>query len=439
MKKYSKKILIFLLLLTIGLVYTYFIRALTDDELFNYGYAINILNNRIPYKDFNMIVPPLFHYILAFFLYFLGKKLIVYHLFINLLITSIVFLTYRKIGYKSILIYVALLFYPYNGYNTFSVFLLFLLLHIKERNQEKYSILEPIIIILLAFTKQTLALLIIPSLIGTQKKKKFLLIYLVGFLLFLSYLLYFNNLFEFIDYCILGMFDFSKKNNTIKNLLFPVELLIIGYLLYQYFKSKNISILYILSFQIIVFPIVDYFHFVVGFCPVIYQIFLSKKKRTFSDFYLFLFILSQLFTIHFVLLSNIDYSSFSHYAKNNFMKNRLVSNATYQYLKIAKNEIKNAKANEKIFILGLSSYVAKLNLNLPINEFDNINNGNLGYQGEKKYLKRIENICKENKCIFMINDSELTRDIQVNKNILRDIQTNYKKTYSSNIISIYKN
>ena len=131
MKKYFKFIiLIGLFFLTTG--YLYYVRPIVDDELFNYGFAKNILDGLIPYKDFNMIIPPLFSYILALVLGLFGQKLIIYHFVLAVLITSITYISYKKIKKFSLLIYFLLLIYPYTGYNMFCLFLLFFLLSQKE-------------------------------------------------------------------------------------------------------------------------------------------------------------------------------------------------------------------------------------------------------------------------------------------------------------------
>ena len=83
------KILLFVSLTIITTIYTYQIRFLVDDEIFNYGFAKNILDGLIPYKDFNMIIPPLFAYITAFFLKIFGEKLIIYHIISQLITISI--------------------------------------------------------------------------------------------------------------------------------------------------------------------------------------------------------------------------------------------------------------------------------------------------------------------------------------------------------------
>ena len=182
MNKYFKFIIL-IILITITVGYTYYVRPVIDDELYNYGYAISILDGLIPYKDFNMIVTPLFHYLLVPIFALFGKKLIIYHIIIAIFITTITYLSYKKIGKSAIIIYLLLLVYPYTGYNMFCLFLFFLLLNL---NKEKSNIiLEAILISMIILSKHTLGLLIIPSLIYSKNRKKTFLVYAISGLLFL--------------------------------------------------------------------------------------------------------------------------------------------------------------------------------------------------------------------------------------------------------------
>ena len=94
-----------------------------------------------------------------------------------------------------------------------------------------------------------------------------------------------------------------------------------------------------------------------------------------------------------------------------------------------------------IYLLTQNSYEIKLNTSYPINKFDLINNGNMGYHGSEKYLKEIDTYCKGNRCIFIMNDSEATisKTIQTNREILSYVGSNYHKIYSYNVFSFYIN
>ena len=75
------------------------------------------------------------------------------------------------------------------------------------------------------------------------------------------------------------------------------------------------------------------------------------------------------------------------------------------------------------------------------NKYDIINNGNLGYNGQEKYLNEIDDYCKKEKCIFVMMDEEIVtkRKTQTNREILKYVQKEYKKVYNSNVFSVYIN
>lgn len=436
MKKYLK-IVIFIALTILTVAYTYYARPIVDDELFNYGFANNILNGLIPYKDFNMIIPPLFHYLLAPIIWIFGKKLIIYHIVISILITTITFLSYKKIGKCCAIIYILLLIYPYTGYNMFCLFLLFLLLNLKENKH--YLIIEAIIISCMFLSKQTLGLLVIPSIIYSKNKKKTILIYIASIFLFLLYLILNNNIYEFFDYCLFGMFDFADKNGTGISFLFIVECLLLIMLTFLGIKTKRRNIWYILIFQIITFPIVDYYHFIISFIPVVYLMLLKFHKN------IAVLIIGTTAVLSFVLSLNYiisfgERTFLEHYNVDNFMKGRLTYRITSDYVFRVKNTIDRYEGYRP-YILGNFSYLIKLNNDMPMTKYDIINNGNMGYHGKDKYIKEIDDYCKKEKCIFIIMDEEIVteKNIQTNREILKYVKSNYHQKYSSNVFSAYAN
>ena len=132
MKKYKKIFLIIgiFLLFIFGVCYLYYFRPLVDDELYNYGFSKSILDGRVPYLDFNMIIPPLFHYLFSIFLFLFGKKLLVYHVILVFIDILIMCLSYKKVGFRAISLYFLILIYPYIGYNTFALLLFMLLIFV---------------------------------------------------------------------------------------------------------------------------------------------------------------------------------------------------------------------------------------------------------------------------------------------------------------------
>ena len=441
MKKKIINIVVFILLLVITVLYTYYFRFLTDDELYNYGFSYSIINGLVPYKDFSMIIPPLFSYILALFLKTFGSHLIIYHIVIAFIIGITTFISYKLIGLKTIILYILMLMYPYIGYNTFSLCLLFILFYIEEKKVKYLPILEPIIISLMFLTKQTLGLLVIPSLIFSKNKKKTLAIYLIFISVFLLYLILNGTFLKFFDYCLFGLFDFASKNSSSFSFLLIFEILIIISLMVLSIITKRKDIFFCLMFQVITLPIVNTVHFTISFIPVAYLILKKYKHINYLTFLGVVATLTFFITYNYIYIyMNGDYLVMDNYPVNNFMKDRVAST----YIDSALNNVKNQLVDYEdytLYTFGNMAYLLKLSYDIPITKYDLINNGNMGYNGANRYIEEIDNYCNKNKCLFIINDNEISDNItsQANKDILIYVQNNYYKIYSSNILNIYIN
>ena len=44
-----------------------------------------------------------------------------------------------------------------------------------------------------------------------------------------------------------------------------------------------------------------------------------------------------------------------------------------------------------------------MNVNHTLNKYDNINDGNMGYHGDDRYIKEIDEICSYEKCSFIVD------------------------------------
>ena len=220
MSKKKYRILFFGILLLFGVIYTYYLTPIVDDELFNYGFSKSILDGLVPYRDFNMIVPCFPHFLLSILLLLFGKKLIVYHIVINLIIVTYTYICYKKIGKGAFIIYLLSYYYPYTLYNVFSLLLLFILFYIIENNNDNKYI--GFIIGLMFLCKQTLGILILPMLWYSKNKIKSFISFLIPIFIFLIIIIYNNSFFEFINYCFLGMLDFSSDNGSGFNILFII-------------------------------------------------------------------------------------------------------------------------------------------------------------------------------------------------------------------------
>ena len=436
MQKKCLKVVGCIVLFVLALVYIYYYRPLVDDELYGYGFGINILNGLIPYRDFNMIITPLFSYIVAFFLWVFGEYLIVYHIIISLIVVGITVISYKKIGWKAIVVYLTLLIYPYTGYNMFSILLLFILLSLDE-SSKKYLVLEVLLISMMILTKQVLGLLVIPNLIYSKNRRKNFLIYLGIGLIFILSLVFNNSLVNFIDYCFLGMFDFSSDNSKGFNFLLVVEIGIIIYLTYEFIKKKDKKVFYILLFQIMCFPIVNYYHFMISFVPVLYYL-LGLNNNYLS------FMISVFMVTFFIVYSagemvrddNYLYHSNSKY--ENFYEGRMVGNYLYSSVDSIDKIIEKYEW-DRYYLLGNFAYIVKLSNGDEINKFDLINNGNMGYDGSSKYISEIDDYCSSNKCLFIIESRSEESTNQTNMDILEYVEANYIQDIGGNVFKVYVN
>ena len=436
MKKYFK-ILLFLLLVVFTTLFLHFITPLVLDGVWNYGFGYNIYLGLVPYKDYSMIIPPLFPCVVSIFIRLFGSKFIIYNLIISIIIVSISYISYMKIGWKAIIIYMLLLLYPHNGYNTFSVLLIFILLKVLEKDKDNYLLLA-FIVSLMFFSKQTLFLLVIPSIMYSKNRKRTICLYLILIFSFLIYLIVNDNLYQFLDYCFFGMFDFASKNNTGINLLLFFEIGLCLFMLYKLIKSKfrDEAIFYILLFQVISFPIVDTSHFVLTVSPFVYYFYLNYNNKL--SRYIF-----SVFFIFFIL-------GFNYFIYNNYAcviyKNR---DSVFNYKAITKDFLlyfdtidKYTKeySDYKLYLFDTRAYVGKLEFNMQINKYDLINDGNMGYHGSYKYLEEIKDYCRSNNCLFIVNAKEGMEDLnQSNKDIIKYVMNNYYNISSSGLENVYVN
>ena len=247
------------------LVISYFMTSLTRDEIWNYGFSYNMANGMIPYKDFNMVVGPFYNFLIAIFL-----SLFKNHIFFFSLINSVLFgffflLIYRKIGTSSfyLLLFLGILPILFN-YNTFVAFLCICILMLEEKDWKYHPWLLGLLLSFIFMTKQNIGIaFLIIALFTNKKKKEILVSFLLPCLVFFGILLYQKNLFNYIDFCYLGLGSFLDNFScSIPFLL--IELLILFLLGRKFLLTKDSKILYLLFFQLMAFPIIDSNHVFMG-------------------------------------------------------------------------------------------------------------------------------------------------------------------------------
>lgn len=283
MKK-SKTIIMFIVLFFIFLFWNIAVVDLYADEVWNYGFAYSIYNGLVPYKDFNMIITPFFPFFLSFFMFVFNSNILVVHIVNSFVLVILSLLLYKLIGNKMWLT-LLFLFFPlpnlFPSYNLFVILLYIFIVYLDNNKSNNYFIGFFIGIAIL--TKQSVGLcLLLPSFYYI-KNYKILLKRIIGMIIpifiFFVYLLINNNLMDFIDLCILGLFDFTKNQSSFTIVYF---LSIVYFVICIYFIKKNykdINNYYALTAFGMTIPLFDLYHFQMSLFCLLSILFINHEFK----------------------------------------------------------------------------------------------------------------------------------------------------------------
>lgn len=419
----------------ITLFFSMFCLTFTNDEIWSYGFAYNIVTGLLPYTDFNMVITPLYQFLGSLFLLILGKSIISL-LIMNSIICTIIFYLLKKTSNNYVYIVYTLFFaIIIPNYNLLCLLFLLILLGLEE-NKKNNDFLIGIVLGLTFLTKQNIGIyLCLPSLLTKDIKKilKRILAFLIPVSIFLIYLFITNSLNDFITYAFGGISSFAKDNIYISFAIFLIILSFI-YLSYKYIKTKKIKYIYLLLFQLIAFPIFGTYHVLIAFIPVLNEFFSNLKFK-----------IPKLFTKLTFCLFVILISVFSIYELKiekkiiNLNSEHFKYRVTYNIYNL--DEIKTyLNSVDNVYIINEFAYLYKLHADIPITKYDLLNNGNLGKNGEEKIINDFEKICKNNPCSFLLLENEYDQKrSQTNKKIYNYVKKNYQYNNSIGNYSIYKN
>lgn len=270
MKKIWKYVILFTLFL---LAMTVFYLPFRLDTYVNYGFSYGIVKGQIPYNDYNIIVPLFSPFLYSILLVF-NKSILVYYIEQAILLIVFSIYLFKLLDNKAWLV-IAALFCPFvfrfatcmfPGYNFIILFELLLLIYYEERQADSViGVIAGIAVI----TKHNVGILIflVAILYPLMKNKnwksslKRLLFGIIPIMIFFIYLLFSNSLIGFIDYCLLGMKEFSKNFKFLSGYLVLVIILFI-LMCIKFFKTKNknISYYYLFSYLLIIYPLIDVYH-----------------------------------------------------------------------------------------------------------------------------------------------------------------------------------
>ena len=435
--KVKKYILVFFLVYIFCFLYSFFISDIFNDEIWNYGFSYNIANGLVPYRDFNMIVTPLYSFLVAFFIRIFGGYLWSIHLFNGVVLTAIIYFSYRKIGIKSLILIPFIFLNCYPGYNIFSLLVILVLLNLVDKEFKYKDYILGLLVGVMFLTKQSIGFcLVIPLMYYANNKLKGMIGFISLIIIFLVYLMLNSALYEFIDYCFLGMFNFGDSNKLF--LFLGVEVIVCLWLMYKLFKSKfrDRKIFYILMYQIVTVPIFDDYHFIIGFIPVMYYVLSSINIKKYKIKY---YIIISFFSVccwNFLIRDFKEINLWND--KDSYLYGRKIP-AYVDLEEITNYIIDNSNSYNHIYFFSKNAYFVKLNAKYQLDKFDLINNGNMGYKGSKMYIEEIRDYCSNKTCMFILYKYEFDSATQTNKDIVNFVIDNYELHEEIHWFDIYTN
>lgn len=287
------------------------------------------------------------------------------------------------------------------------------------------------------------------------------------------YLLVTNSLIDFINYAILGIKTFSNKiaytgllqddNLEIQILavLIPASIMLNAIILLvarilkrenDEFKNILTILIYSVSIIIVMYPISDKIHFLIGsfiaLIGLIYQIYLlgkiiyKKIKYTHKE---------KTYKITTLLIQVTILAGIAIYGINNL----------YNYIKVEKNEriahYKNIEINEnlvnrideidayiseqenngkRVYILDAEAAIYMIPINKYNKDYDMFLKGNIGKDGEQGQIEKIQN--KNDNELYLIRNSKLRSNWQTPLDVVNYIRENLERIGEVSIYEIYR-
>lgn len=475
------------------------------DEIWNYNTARAIAEGLIPYKDVSMITTPLLPMTTAIFLKIFTNEIIISRILAAMLCTGILYTTYKILKQlikeeNTALICTGLIGIVCRkiyciDYNVTVLFLALIILNQELKNIKnvtQYNKKQDFIIGLLAglamCTKQsigtTLAIVVIGyKLLFVENKQQFkeyikiagtraMGIMLPVTLIFI-YLIISNALNDFINYAILGISTFSNKieyvslfNNgkieiRILAVVVPISIIIMSGILIitSILKKENKSakeiltlLVYSLSIIIVMYPISDEIHFLIGsfisIISTIYIISLIGKKaydkikydNKFKSYKIITFLIWILIFASFLYIAIYNMYEYIKTEKNTEIQHfRFVTiddDLTQRIKEIDNYVLEKEYEGKRVYILDAEAAIYMIPINKYNKNYDMFLKGNIGKDGEEGQIKIIKQ-CKEND-LFLIRKENIKTNWQTPLNVVNYIRENLEKINEISIYDVYK-
>lgn len=430
-----------------------------SDELWNYNFAINILDGNLPYKDFSIVQTPLSCYISAFFMLIFGRgllsfKVLTYVLFV--VTSALVFDLSKKTSGNSVVAICAtavtmsahFLCYIYN-YNYLTALVILVILEIEYIKKDTFgaNLLVGLLVGTTILIKQNTGLIIwianlficIWRYFRNSKNKTFyfcrLLASILPFLIYVGYLVCVGCFQDFIDYAVYGITTFTHRYTLIdfcveSSFFIPYLVLIIimfGTIGVRVFKRNTTdfqvsSIAFSVAWASIMFPLADPCHVMSVMIPLVptYLAFVDfekvKRKEVWIALVVGVFALQSMFT--FSLPFGVDFyrSTLKNY--EGIFIDKVAEDAIQDV-----NDYIRQKETEgyRVRIADVSGVAYKIPLDNYEKNWDMLLVGNLGSNTVEDLLE------SDRPALYLLIKDESLYGLQDHYELLDYIKTNYEK------------
>ena len=386
-----------ILVFTFVLIFNLFV-YINYDHIIDFTHCYSIADGLKIYKDFNIVVGPVYPTLISFFLCIFGKSRIIFDI-INSLISVCVYLLIRKNNKNAILFILTPFFLKgiIAKYNTFILLLFYILYELEKSNNKYKDYYIGVLLGIVFFTKINMGIyLIFPTLFLYYKNIKVILkralFFCVASLLIVSVMLINGVFMDFFNYTIMGISSFSKNNTSIE---FPILFIVIT-IIYLIKKIKTDKLLiYMMCYLFMSYPIFEQYHVINAIIPTFF--YFTRDIGNFSKKFIFI-----LFVIIFIfpLIYGDNLVANKKSVHNVWQCNN--PSCFYTDNVILVNNYLNDYKNYRLFFLNHEAYIFKLIRNEPIDKYDFIWEGNMGKDGTNEYIKEMDEICDNKKCIFIL-------------------------------------
>lgn len=472
------------------------------DELWNYNFARNVADGLLPYKDFNMVQMPLLPIICGTILKVTFNELIVMRILGAILITAILFVTYKifetlKIHQYIInilIIGIYLLLYEHFciDYNFATLLIILITIYCELKNLSKskeflsvnkndfwFGILVGTSI---AFKQTTgifiSAIFIFCKLLLCSKKEDFKKTFkiigirlsgvLVPIVLLAIYLSVNNIWADFLDYTVYSLKTFSNKISYLKlikgnygvviavlSILVPLTIALMYFISVckkiKTDEQKNIFVLFCYSVAafIVVYPISDSIHFLIGSFPslisIAYILWIVTKKiiqkskhkkimygiKCFINSFTVISIL--VFSIYSVGILIQYISNCSNYKDSNHFK--YISASSEGINTIDNFILEQNKEGKEVYILDATAAIYMIPIDKYNKDYDMFLKGNIGAKGEEGQIEKLETLTN---AIILIMNEKHRRNWQNPEQVRKYIIKNWTKVGEIKQFDIYE-